>query len=273
MTSAAVSDDIPSLSKLALDAQVAEKSSLHSLSSGNATPKSISRSVSTATTSTTTPKGPIRTPFPHPLPSCVPATRPALTNEQTSKYESVLEIVKAWKVVPTSASRGAPEEPIAEEERMWLTRDCLLRYLRATSWSVPDALKRLQSTMSWKREYEVSTFTADYISPENATGKQTLLGYDVNARPCLYMNPGKQNTKKSEKQIHHTVYMLERAIDMMDPGQETNALLINFKNATSSSSPSLAQGKQVLGILQSHYPERLGRALISDRACPYHVQA
>lgn len=108
------------------------------------------------------------------------------------------------------------------------------------------------------------TFTPDYISPENETGKQQILGYDINARPCLYMNPGKQNTDKSERQIQHTVFMLERVIDMMGPGQETTALLINFKNSSSSKSPSLGQGKQVLNILQQHYPERLGRALISD---------
>lgn len=265
-------DNLPSMAKLNLDSNVVEKSSLHSTqpSSGYVTPKSESlRSTSAATTTAAPTSGPVKTPFSHPLSSSTPVIRPALTTEQASKYDSILESVKAWQTIPTTTARNGPEEPITSEERMWLTRECLLRYLRATSWSVPDALKRLQYTMAWKREYEVSTFTADYISPENETGKQVILGYDANARPCLYMNPGKQNTKKSEKQIHHTVYMLERAIDMMDAGQETTALLINFKNSTSGSSPSVGQGKQVLNILQSHYPERLGRALISDRKyCP-----
>ena len=113
----------------------------------------------------------------------------------------------------------------------------------------------------------METWTPEHISPENESGKQVILGYDNSARPCLYLNPGKQNTKKSERQIQHLVYMLDRVIDMMDPGQETTALLINFKGATGGGAPSVAQGRQVLGILQGHYPERLGRACIADREC------
>jgi hypothetical protein len=58
--------------------------------------------------------------------------------------------------------------------------------------------------------------------------------------------------------------MLERVIDIMKPGQETLALLINFKSSKtrSNTSPPLSQGREVLHILQTHYPERLGKALI-----------
>jgi len=150
---------------------------------------------------------------------------------------------------------------------MWLTRECLLRYLRATTWVVANAERRLQETLIWRREYGVETLTPEHISPENETGKQVILGYDNNARPCLYLNPGKQNTKKSERQIQHLVYMLERVVDMMEPGQEMTALLINFKGSTGGGSPSVAQGRQVMSILQGHYPERLGRACIADCKC------
>lgn len=150
-----------------------------------------------------------------------------------------------------------------------MTRECLLRYLRATKWKAPDALRRLQGTLSWRREYGADTFTADYISPENETGKQVIQGYDNEARPCLYLSPGKQNTKNSDRQIHHLSFMLDRVIDMMGPGQETTALLINFKGASTGSTPTVNQARQVLNILQNHNPERLGRALISE--LPWYV--
>ena len=54
--------------------------------------------------------------------------------------------------------------------------------------------------------------------------------------------------------------MLERTIDLMPPGQETLALLISFD--MSGEGPKFGQGKQVMGILQGHYPERLGRAVV-----------
>lgn len=210
------------------------------------------------------PTGPIRTPLTHALPDCKPLPAAPLSPEQQACYAQVLSTVSSWTTIPSSTLRDATNEPVNDTERMWLTRECLLRYLRATKWKVPDALKRLQGTLSWRREYGADTFTADYISPENETGKQVIMGYDNNARPCLYLSPGKQNTKNSDRQIHHLSYMLDRVIDMMGPGQETTALLIDFKGAATANVPSVSQARQVLNILQNHNPERLGRATISQ---------
>lgn len=147
---------------------------------------------------------------------------------------------------------------------MWLTRECILRYLRATKWHPVDASKRLLATLTWRREFGLLEHTAEYISPENETGKQIIVGYDDEGRPCHYLNPGRQNTESSHRQVEHLVYMLERVIDMMGPGQESICLLINFKQSKSRSntSPPFAIAREVLNILQTHYPERLGRACV-----------
>ena len=47
----------------------------------------------------------------------------------------------------------------------------------------------------------------------------------------------------------------------MPAGQETLSLLINYKGSMSKN-PSLATGRSALSILQTHYPERLGRAMM-----------
>ncbi|KAF2763920.1 CRAL/TRIO domain-containing protein [Teratosphaeria nubilosa] len=213
--------------------------------------------------------GPLKTPIPTPSTACKPAPQRTLTPEEETKYATVLAAVSQWTSLPSTTAKGAPSAPIQDHERMWLTRDCLLRYLRATKWKTPDALKRLQATITWRREYGADTFTADYISPENETGKQLVLGYDNEARPCLYLNPAAQNTKMSDRQIHHLCYMLDRTIDMMPPGQESACLLINFKGAATGNVPSSAQARAVLNILQGHSPERLGKALISE--LPWYV--
>lgn len=208
----------------------------------------------------------VKAPFPHPLPQCKPATPAALTADQEKKYQELLESVKKWEKVPKSTDKKPEEEPLSDDERMWLTKECLLRYLRAVKWaSAAAAEKRLLDTVIWRREYGTNTFTADYISPENETGKLIILGYDNDGRPCLYMDPSKQNTEKSDRQVHNLVFMLEKAIDLMPAGVESIALLINFKNSTSAKNPSLGQGKQVLNILQGQYPERNGKSLISER--------
>lgn len=68
--------------------------------------------------------------------------------------------------------------------------------------------------------------------------------------------------------------MLERVIDLMVPGQETLSLLVNFKESSAGNNPSVGQGRQVLSILQTHYPERLGRALVINgtNPLPRHIR-
>lgn len=197
-----------------------------------------------------------------------PIPSPPLTAEQQQKYDSLLEFAQGISTLPVSTEKNAESRPLDEDEKMWLTRECLLRYLRACKWNLVEAKKRLEATLIWRRGYGVLSHTAEYISPENETGKQFILGFDKFGRPCLYLNPGKQNTERSPRQIQHLVFMLERVVDLMGPGQETLALLIDFSASTKTSNPSIAQGRQVLDILQSHYPERLGRSLVINGEFP-----
>lgn len=227
-----------------------------------ATPDSATESSSGAASLREKSVGVVKVPFLEPVESAKPKTAAELTTEQQLKYNKLLETVKGWKVVPSKAGK---EGPIVDNEIMWLTRECLLRYLRATKWNTSEAAKRVLETLSWRRDYGVEDLLDGEISSlENETGKQILLGYDIAARPCHYLNPGRQNTQPSPRQVQHVVFMLERVVDLMVPGQETLALLINFKSSKTrgNTAPGIGQGREVLNILQTHYPERLGRALI-----------
>lgn len=206
--------------------------------------------------------GLVQKPFPKPLETSKPVAREPLTPDQQAKYDTVLKTVSEWETVPISSEKNAATAPIGDDERMWLTRECLLRYLRACKWSSSDAITRLQRTLTWRREYGMEKLTADYISPENETGKQIILGYDIHGRPCLYLLPSNQNTEKSDRQIQHLVFMLERVIDLMGPDQETLALVVNYNESKSGQNATVSQAKQTLNILQNHYPERMGRALV-----------
>jgi hypothetical protein len=208
--------------------------------------------------------GPRMVPFEKPLPSTVPQLAAPLTSDQQVKYDSLLKIVESWTTIPNTSQSNSTSDPITDGERMWLTRECLLRYLRASKWDVAEAGKRLLSTLTWRRDYGVEKHSADYISIENETGKQYIIGYDNESRPCLYLNPSKQNTNQSPRQIEHLVFMIERVIDLTPPGQDTMNLMINFKDSSSGQHASIAQGRQTMNILQYHYPERLGRAVVTN---------
>ncbi|KAM6490526.1 CRAL/TRIO domain containing protein [Amanita muscaria] len=150
---------------------------------------------------------------------------------------------------------------LSEEEKFWLSRECLLRYLRASKWKTQTAIKRLELTLKWRREYGLyDLVTAKHVEPEAVTGKEIVYGYDIEGRPALYMFPSRQNTDEPTRQIQFAVWMLERCVDLMRPGVETMTLLINY--ADKAKSPAISTARAVLNILQEHYPERLGKSLI-----------
>ncbi|AQZ14607.1 PDR16 (YNL231C) [Zygosaccharomyces parabailii] len=219
------------------------------------------------------------------LPSTMhPPEEKKLTAEQQKMYLSVLNHFRNSELkVPCEekpeGEETKKEEPLSEYEKAWLTRECILRYLRATKWEEKDAIDRIVASLAWRREFGIShmgdengdELKSDQVSIENETGKQVVLGYENDARPILYLKPGRQNTKTSRRQVQHLVFMLERVIDFMPVGQDSLALLIDFKEYPdvpkvqgNSKIPPIGVGKEVLHILQTHYPERLGKALLTN---------
>ncbi|KAJ7678888.1 CRAL-TRIO domain-containing protein [Mycena polygramma] len=191
---------------------------------------------------------------PPPQPA-VPIAHPELTEAETKMQQEVQQHFEDPAYIPSD------EKPLMDVEKMWLSFECILRYLRASKWKVDVAIHRLEQTLKWRREYGIyDTLTADLVDPEAVTGKQILLGFDVNGRPGMYLIPSRQNTTESTRQVQFTVWMLERCIELMPPGVESLDLLINY--ADKAKNPSFGTARAVLNILQDHYPERLGLALI-----------
>lgn len=214
-------------------------------------------------------------PFDSVPPSANIPKRNELTSEQQSKYDQVLKHFQNPDLeVFTTEKNPTEKRKLTTSEKSWLTKECFLRYLRATKWVTNDAIKRIEGSLAWRREFGISgendEVTPDLVSIENETGKEVILGYENDARPILYLKPGRQNTKTSFRQVQHLVFMLERVIDYMPAGQDSLALLIDFKqyddvpNVGGGKIPPVNTGRQVLHILQTHYPERLGKSLLTN---------
>lgn len=211
----------------------------------------------------------IKTPF-RAAPTTTVEPRREITSEEAPKLATLIDRCRLFtEVTVKSATSKVPSGPLTDDERMWMTRDCLLRYLRATRLDEVEAERRIMQSLVWRREFGVDVLSAEHVSPENTTGKQAIIGYDREGRPCHYMNPARQNTDPSHRQVEHVVYMVERIIELMPPGQETLALLINFRQGKGrGAAPGIGLAREVLNILQLHYPERLGRALIVNGKFP-----
>lgn len=215
------------------------------------------------------------TPFDKLPPSSKIPKHKDLSIEQQEKYDLVLKHFQNPDLeIYTTEKTPSEKRKLSTLEKSWLTKECFLRYLRATKWIVDDAIKRIEGSIAWRREFGITgendIVTPDLVSPENETGKEVILGYENDARPILYLKPGRQNTKTSFRQVQHLVFMLERVIDYMPAGQDSLALLIDFKqyddvpNVGGGKIPPVNTGRQVLHILQTHYPERLGKALLTN---------
>lgn len=108
------------------------------------------------------------------------------------------------------------------------------------------------------------------MAPEAETGKHVITGFDKDSRPIIYLRPGRENTKPSPRQIRYMVWSLERCIgtwsilttDLMQPGQESITIVVDFHGASLATMPSLHTARHVANILQAYYCERLGRAFV-----------
>ncbi|KIM32396.1 hypothetical protein M408DRAFT_63046 [Serendipita vermifera MAFF 305830] len=179
------------------------------------------------------------------------------SEEETEKINALREYAESLRL-PES-------DPYYPNETRWLADPgCAERLMRAAKWKLEDGKKRIAATMAWRREYKPDLIPPEEVRVESETGKIILNGFDINGRPIITMHPGRENTKTSDRQLRHLVYVLERAIDLMPPGQDTIMIVVDYRSATLRTSPPISQAAKVLTILQHHYAERLGRAIVMN---------
>ncbi|KAK0436448.1 CRAL-TRIO domain-containing protein [Armillaria borealis] len=154
-------------------------------------------------------------------------------------------------------------DPYHKWELRWLNKsDTMPRYMRSAKWNYPDAQKRIKATIEWRRDFKPDLIPPDEVRIESETGKIIINGFDKDGRPIIYMRPGRENTESSPRQLRHLVWCLERAKDLMPPGQESLVIIVDYKSTTLRTNPSISTARKVLHILQQHYVETLGRALV-----------
>ncbi|KAF8844208.1 CRAL TRIO domain-containing protein [Paxillus ammoniavirescens] len=177
------------------------------------------------------------------------------SEEQTTQIEALRQYAHSL-LLPSS-------DQYHQWELRWLNKpDTIPRYIRAAKWKMNDAQKRIKGTLEWRREFKPELILPDEVKIESETGKIILNGFDKDGRPIIYMRPGRENTETSPRQLKHLVWWLERAKDMMPPGQESLVIVVDYKSTTLRTNPSVSVASKVLTILQQHYVETLGRAIV-----------
>jgi len=165
----------------------------------------------------------------------------------------------------------------AKWEEKWLTDMCLCRYLRARNWDIKKSTEMIKNSLEWRRSYQPHLITAEDVKIElNNTGKMYRNGFDKHGRPIIYMKPGKDNTGVPEKEVKvkYLVYLMEKASRAADEskGIDKFVWLVDYKDFNQLTGIVLTKvAKEILDILQDHYPERLGLAFIINAPWTFHL--
>ncbi|CAL1399778.1 unnamed protein product [Linum trigynum] len=145
----------------------------------------------------------------------------------------------------------------------YCTDGCLRRYLEARNWNVDKAAKMLEETLKWRATYKPEQTRWHEIAHEGETGKVFRANFrDRAGRTVLIMRPGMQNTNCAEDNIRHLVYLIENSILNLPEGQEQMSWLIDYTGFSLNTSVSIRTAREIINILQNHYPERLALAFL-----------
>ncbi|CAD5313438.1 unnamed protein product [Arabidopsis thaliana] len=159
-----------------------------------------------------------------------------------------------------------PEEtllgPLTEKSSEFCSDAAITRYLAARNGHVKKATKMLKETLKWRAQYKPEEIRWEEIAREAETGKIYRANCtDKYGRTVLVMRPSCQNTKSYKGQIRILVYCMENAILNLPDNQEQMVWLIDF-HGFNMSHISLKVSRETAHVLQEHYPERLGLAIV-----------
>lgn len=159
--------------------------------------------------------------------------------------------------------------PLSGRALQYVTDDCLRRYLRARSWSVKKAEKMLRESLAWRETYKPEEIRWEDVATETETGKVYRAAcIDKQGHSVLVMRPARQNTTSRDGQIKQLVYSMENAILNLPADQEQMVWFIDFKGFSMGKSMPVKTVQEVAYVLQNHYPERLGMAILLN---PPHI--
>ncbi|VVB10022.1 unnamed protein product [Arabis nemorensis] len=153
--------------------------------------------------------------------------------------------------------------PLSGHSLVFCSDATLRRYLDARNWNVEKAKLMLEETLKWRSTYKPHEIRWHEIAHEGETGKVSRASFhDRQGRTVLIMRPALQNTTSAEGNIKHLVYLLENAIINLPKGQEQMSWLIDFTGWSMANSAPMKTTREIVYILQNHYPERLALSFL-----------
>ncbi|PWA42999.1 CRAL-TRIO lipid binding domain-containing protein [Artemisia annua] len=156
-----------------------------------------------------------------------PELRKTNSNSFASPQDEVKLINEVREAIEKHKSTDKIKQRLGDEYTRFCSDQSISRYLRARSWNTIKAEKMLEASLIWRMNYKPAEIRWEHVAEEAATGK-----------------------------IYRSSFM-----DKHGRKQEQMVWLIDF-SGFSMSNISIKSTKETAHILQDHYPERLGLAIL-----------
>ncbi|VAH96804.1 unnamed protein product [Triticum turgidum subsp. durum] len=180
----------------------------------------------------------------------LPSTSIFFLREKLSIYTSSVKAVQ---------KNSTSKDYIQEEDDF-----ALRRFLRARDQNINKASAMLLRYLAWKRVTKPHGFISeDEVRGEIAKGRDRHQGFDRLGRPMSYLYGGRHFPVRRDHEDlkRYVVYVFDKICTRLPAGQEKFAAVIDLKGwgyANCDIRGYLAG----LDIMQSYYPERLGRVFL-----------
>ncbi|KAJ2396532.1 hypothetical protein GGI05_001078 [Coemansia sp. RSA 2603] len=184
------------------------------------------------------------------------------TPPATSDEQKAIDVVNSQLPTLLADLPAEPADSAQFNARRFLSPERILQYVRANKGDAEKTVARLRASLLWHIAYRPHVLSEQVVRQEGCTGKLFVNGYDRFGRPLMYMFPQRQNTKEAKGQLRFTVDTMEQAIRSMPEGVTKITFVIDVSQYSVSQSVALSTAREFLQILEAHYPERLGKALV-----------
>lgn len=145
----------------------------------------------------------------------------------------------------------------------------LTRLLRAREYNVDDSFNMWLKWMEWRKEYKVDDIKVEEIMDEITSGKAFWCGYDKQNRPILIIRTRYHSPKYSpdvKSLIRFGIWLIEEGIRLCELKGSSQVIIVydraGFTLSKNHDKRLMGVAKQLIGIFQNNYAERLYRSYI-----------
>jgi hypothetical protein len=146
-----------------------------------------------------------------------------------------------------------------EEVDDWM----LLRYLVARDWKVSKSIKMLTATMEWRKDNQAKKCFRCVTDPN--AHMMEFVGWDNFHRPVMYSSHRWSLDRANVPQsVDHVLESYQHAEKLLPVGVDKWVVTVDFVTYSHWTDGRSKSGKEVINMLQDHFPERLGMQILID---------